>query len=111
MSKTSEYAALKRRIEQYESDHPDLVVLAVQDNRLAVSSATAGRPSPDAPLEKVIYKTKSDEIWLVLALGYSWAQRNVGWVANLHDVKVDPRRPRMVDHGHPARVVFQEVDH
>lgn len=104
MSKASEYAALKRRIEQYESDHPELVVLAV-------SSATAGRASPDAPLEKVIYKTKSDEIWLVLAVGYGWAQRNVVWSANLHEVKVDPRRPRMVDHGQPARVIFEEVDH
>lgn len=111
MSKASEYAALKRRIEQLESDHPDLVVLAVQDNRLAVSSATIGRPSPDAPLEKVIYKTKSGEIWLVLALGYSWAERNVRWSANLHDVKVDPRRPRMVGHGQPTRVIFEELDH
>lgn len=110
MSKASEYAALKRRIEQLESDHPDLVVLAVKD-RVAVTRANAGYPLPDAPLEQVIYKTKSDEIWLVLALGYSWAQRNVGWSANLHDVKVDPHRPRMVDLGQPARVVFQEVDH
>ncbi|CAB3730782.1 hypothetical protein LMG1866_04621 [Achromobacter ruhlandii] len=108
MSKASEYAALKRRIEEYEADHPDLVVLAVQDNRLAVSSATAGRASPDAPLEKVLYKKKSDEIWLVLANGYSWRERNVAWSANLHDVKVYPHRPRM--DGQPSRVIFEELD-
>ncbi|CUJ64201.1 hypothetical protein ACUDCK_29765 (plasmid) [Achromobacter sp. CF-sbj1-Ac2-l] len=109
MSMAAQYAGLKRRIEQYESDHPDLVVLAVQANRLAVSSVTAGRPSPDAPLEKVIYKKKFDLICLVLASGYGWAQRNVIWSDNLHDVKVDPRRPRT--YGQPARVIFEEVDH
>lgn len=109
MSKAGEFAALKSRIAQYQADHPDLVVLAVQANRLAVSSVTAGRPSPDAPLEKVIYKKKSDEIWLVLASGYSWAQRNVAWSPNLHAVKVDQRRPRM--DGQPTGVIFEEVDH
>lgn len=111
MSQASEYAALKRRIEEYEAEHPDLVVLAVQTNGVAVASGTAGRPLPDAPLEKVIYKKKSDQICLELANGYTWRQRNVIWSASVHDVKVDPRRPRMVDHGQPARVVFQEVDH
>lgn len=111
MSQASEYAALKRRIEQLESDHPDLVVLAIQTNGVAVASGTAGRPSPDAPLEKVIYKKKSDQICLVLAIGYSWRDRNVNWSANVHGVKVDPGRPRMVDHGQPTRVVFEEVDH
>jgi len=111
MSKASEYAALKCRIEQYESEHPDLVVLAVQTNGMGSNSFSGGRLPPDAPLEKVIYKKKSDQICLVLASGYRWAQRNVNWSANVHDVKVDPHRPRMVDHGQPQRVIFEEVDH
>lgn len=109
MSKASEYAALKRRIEQLESDHPDLVVLAVEQ-RIAVRS---NAPLPaQAPLGHVYYKTESDEIWLQIAPRFSLKGRSaVPWNPNLVAIDVDPHRPRMVDYGHPARVVFQELDH
>ncbi|CAB3920110.1 Uncharacterised protein [Achromobacter xylosoxidans] len=106
MSKASEYAALKRRIEQYESDHPDLVVLAVEQ-RIAVPSNAP--PPAEAPLGRVYYKAESDEIWLQIAPGFTLKGRsNVPWNPNLVDVKVYPHRLR-VD-GQPSRVIFEELD-
>lgn len=105
MSMAAQYAELKRRIEQYESDHPDLVVLAVEQ-RIAVAS---NAPAPaQAPLGRVYYKTEADEIWLQIAPGFTLKGRsNVPWNPNLVDVKVYPHGLR-VD-GHPAQVIFEEV--
>lgn len=47
MSMAAQYAGLKRRIEQYESDHPDTVVLAVRPTAWPspVSPPVARRPT------------------------------------------------------------------
>lgn len=106
MSRIDEYLTLQSRIQKYEAEYPNLVVLAFDSNRIAVSSVSIARQIVKMPLEKVIYKKKSDEIWLVLAQGNC---RNKVWNTNLLDVGVDPVRPRM--DGQPARVIFEEVDH
>lgn len=108
MSNLNEYLALKKRIKELEEQYPNLIILAFKEIN-AKSSNSIGRPKQDAPLEKVIYKKKSDQIWLVLKQRASWSDSKVVWQPTAMSVGVVPTRLRLDDK--LVDVTFEEVDH